>query len=216
MKYFTKEYIQFFDELEKNNNKEWFHKNKKRYEQHVKEPLNKFVSDVVAELQKLDPYIDIDPKKCIKRINKDVRFSKDKTPYKIRSFVHIYKGDKMDPITAVAFQMGAKNMGIMNGYYMPTKERLLHIRDKIQSQPAEFKKLYSAKDFTEKYGDIKGEANKRIPAEYQETFNQEPLIANKQFYFMKEFDSDLILNDKLLPTIVDYYKAAKPLNDFFS
>jgi uncharacterized protein (TIGR02453 family) len=139
MKYFTREYIQFFEELEKNNNKEWFHSNKKRYNKHVKEPLMQFVTDVITELQKLDPQIDIDPKKCIKRINKDVRFSKDKTPYKMRSFVHIYKGDKMDPITAVAFQMGAKNMGIMNGYYMPTAERLQHIRDKIQSDPEDLK-----------------------------------------------------------------------------
>jgi uncharacterized protein (DUF2461 family) len=104
----------------------------------------------------------------------------------------------------------------MNGYYMPTAERLQHIRDKIQSDPEDFKKLYSASDFTEKYGEIRGEANKRIPTQYQKTFKNEPLIANKQFYFMKEFDIDLILSQKLLPTIVEYYKAAKPLNDFFS
>jgi uncharacterized protein (TIGR02453 family) len=216
MKYFTKEYIQFFEELELNNNKEWFARNRKRYEQYVKEPLTHFVTDVVAELQKLDPYIDNDPKKFIKRINKDVRFSKDKTPYNIRSFVHIYKGDKMDPITAVAFQIGARNMAIMNGYYMPTTERLHHIRDKIQAELPNFKKLISAKDFNEKYSEIKGEANKRIPPKYHETFKQEPLIANKQFYFMREFGTDLIFSDKLLPIVLEYYKAGKPLNDFFA
>ena len=216
MKYFSKDYIQFFEELEKNNNKEWFHNNKKRYEQFVKKPLKQFVTDVVVELQKLDSEIQIDPSKCIKRINRDIRFSKDKTPYKIHSFVHIYKGDKMEPLTAIAFQIGAKDIGIMNGFYMIPKERLISIRDKIKADTKTFQNLYNAKAFTEKYGKIEGEANKTVPPEYKKTFEQEPLIANKQFYYIKEFKSDIILTDKLLPTIIDYYLAAKPLNDFFT
>jgi uncharacterized protein (TIGR02453 family) len=94
MTYFTKEFIQFFSELEKNNHKEWFHSNKKRYEQFVKNPMKRFVSDVVGELHKIDAEIVIDPTKCIGRINRDIRFSNDKTPYKTRTFAHVYKGDK--------------------------------------------------------------------------------------------------------------------------
>jgi len=88
----------------------------KRYEGHVKKPMQHFVTDVVGELQQLDPEIIVEPKKCIGRINRAIRFSKDKTPYKIRSFAHITKGEKTDPIPVIAFQMGAKDLGIISGF----------------------------------------------------------------------------------------------------
>jgi uncharacterized protein (TIGR02453 family) len=216
MTYFTKEFIQFFSELEKNNHKEWFHSNKKRYEQFVKNPMKRFVSDVVGELHKIDAEIVIDPTKCIGRINRDIRFSNDKTPYKTRTFAHVYKGDKVDPNPVIAFQLGAKDIGFMSGFYNPSKERLKSIRNKIKADSETFKELYSSKDFLDKYGRIRGDANKRIPAEYIEAFKKEPLIANKQFFYVNEFKSDMLLSDDLLPAVIDHYLAAKPLNDFFS
>lgn len=214
MAYFTNGFLDFFLELEENNNKEWFHSNKKRYEEHVKKPMQNFVSDVVAELQKFDSDIFVEPKKCIGRINRDIRFSNDKTPYKIRSFAHITNGEKMDPLPVIAFQMGAKDLGIMSGFYNPPKERLKSIKENIQSDTDQFQKLYSDKDFMETFGTIQGEAFKRIPPEYKETHEKEPLIANKQFYFVKEFAPDVILTDDMLPLVITYWKAAKPLNDF--
>lgn len=214
MAYFTKEFLDFYLELEENNNKEWFHSNKKRYEASVKKPMQNFVTDLVSELQKSDPDILVEPKKCIGRINRDIRFSNDKTPYKIRSFAHITKGDKIDPLPVIAFQMGAKDLGIMSGFYNPPRERLKSIKEKIQADTPQFQKLYSAKDFIEKFGRIQGEAFKRIPPEYKETYAQEPLVANKQFYFVKEFSPEVLLTDDLLPLIINYWKAAKPLNDF--
>jgi uncharacterized protein (TIGR02453 family) len=216
MIYFSKDFIQFFKELEKNNHKEWFHANKKRYDQFVKTPMKRFVNDVVGKLHKLDPQIVIDPNKCIGRINRDIRFSKDKTPYKIRTFAHIYKGEKADPLPVIAFRLGARDVGIITGFYKPSKERLKSIRDKIQADIKSFQTLYSSKEFVDKFGSIQGEANKRIPKEYLAAFEHESLIANKQFYYMNELKSDVILTDELLPLIVDYYLAAKPLNDFFS
>lgn len=216
MKYFDKEFIKFFSDLEKNNNKEWFHSNKKVYENHVKKPMVRFVTDVVSELQKLDSNIQVDPKKCIGRINRDIRFSKDKTPYKIRSFAHIIKGDKTDPLPVIAFQLGAKDLGIMSGFYTPPKDRLKAIRSNIMDAPKKFKTLYSNPLFIEKYEHIKGDSIKRIPSEYKDFFSKEPLIAKKQFYYVKEFKSDIILTDELLPLIIEYWKVAKPMNDFLS
>jgi len=81
MAYFTKEYLDFFQELEKNNSKEWFDKNRKRYENHVRKPMIALVEDVVSSMQEHDSGFNPDPKKCVGRINRDTRFSKDKTPY---------------------------------------------------------------------------------------------------------------------------------------
>lgn len=216
MIYFTKDFIHFFNDLENNNNKEWFHANKKRYETYVKKPMQQFMTDLIAELKKFDAEIDADPKKSIGRINRDIRFSNDKTPYNIRAMAHIYKGSKEEPFPIIAFQLGGKEMAIMSGYYKPSKEKIKSIRDKIQSDTAAFKKIYSDKEFVSKFGKICGESLKRIPAEYKETFEQEPLVANNQFYFMKKLKPDLVLTDELLPTLIDHYKVAKPINEFFS
>jgi len=89
MTYFTEDFIQFFNDLEKNNNQEWFHNHQKSYETNVKKPMQRLLTDLIAELQKYDIEIDVDPKKCIGRINRDIRFSKDKTPYNVRSMAHI-------------------------------------------------------------------------------------------------------------------------------
>jgi uncharacterized protein (TIGR02453 family) len=176
----------------------------------------RLVTDLVAELQKLDIEIDVDPKKCIGRINRDVRFSKDKTPYNVKFSAHVYKGSKTEPVPVIAFQMGATEMAIMSGYYNPAQEKINSIRDKIKSETATFKKIYSDQEFVSKFGNILGESLKRIPNEYKETFEQEPLVANNQFYYVKKLKADLLLTDDLLPVIIDHYKAAKPLNEFLS
>ena len=85
MKYFTKDFAAFFKDLEKNNNREWFHENKKRYEDSVKNPFHNFVEELIGGLSDIFPTLTIQPKDAIFRIHRDVRFSKDKTPYKIHA-----------------------------------------------------------------------------------------------------------------------------------
>ena len=216
MSYFTEGFIQFFSDLEKNNNTEWFHANKKRYETFVKNPMQLLVTDLIAELKKFDPEINVDAKKCIGRINRDIRFSKEKTPYNVKYSAHIYKDSKTDPIPVIAFQLGSAEMAIMSGYYNPSKEKISYIRDQIKSNTATFKKIYSDPVFISKFGTILGESLKRIPVEYKETFDHEPLVAKNQFYFMHTLKSDLLLTDQLLPVLIEHYKAAKPLNDFLT
>src|SRR6056300_1464554 len=96
----TKEYFDFFAELEKNNNKEWFDKNRKRYAKHVKEPFKKLVSDLITEVSFIDSDIaTLEPKNAIFRINRDIRFSNDKTPYKTFNGAVIAPKGKKDHTT---------------------------------------------------------------------------------------------------------------------
>ena len=85
MKYFSSDYLEFFKELAPNNNKDWFDKNRKRYIDSVKEPFKKFVTDLIQEISKVDDEVQIEAKDAIFRINRDIRFSKDKTPYKLNN-----------------------------------------------------------------------------------------------------------------------------------
>src|SRR5690606_4197407 len=96
MAYFTSDFIEFFKELAANNNKEWFDENRERYQKNVKIPFEKFVAALMAELKKDDPELTGDPKKAIFRINRDIRFAKDKTPYKLNRSAAISKYGKKD------------------------------------------------------------------------------------------------------------------------
>ena len=216
MQYFTKDYINFFKALQKNNNKEWFQQNKKTYETEVRKPMIHFVSDLLLAMKKIDPDIIIEPKKCLGRINRDIRFSKDKTPYNTRFFAHITKGVRTDQTPGIAFRFGGYDAGIMAGFFAPNKDRLQKIRQNILADPKTFKKLYSSKAFKDKFGLIHGEANKRIAKQYQTILDKEPLIANKQFYYMVDAKSNIILKENLLSIVINHWKAAKPLNDFLS
>lgn len=122
----------------------------------------------------------------------------------------------MDPLPGIAFRFGGRDAGIMSGFYNPNKERLKTIRDTISSDLKTFKKLNIAKAFKDKFGIVQGDVNNRIPTEFKEAFEKEALLANKQFYYVKEFKEDLILRDDLLKLMIDHWKAAKPINDFLS
>lgn len=216
MTYFTKDSIDFFLELEKNNSKEWFDLNRKRYENFVRKPMIKLVEDVIEEMQEYDPEFIVDPKKCLGRINRDIRFSKDKTPYNTHFFAQITRGTKQNPFPGIAFRLGAHDFGIMAGYYQPSKSKLAEIRDNITQNITTLQELKTDQKFIEKFGSIQGETYKRIPLELQATFEQEPLIANKNFYYSTEKDSSFTLSSNLKMEIVEHWLAAKPLNEFFS
>jgi len=216
MQYFTKEYNEFFKDLEKNNRKEWFHANKKRYENHVRKPMIALVSDLIEVMNKEDGGFNTDAKKCLGRINRDIRFAKDKTPYNQHLFAHITKGNIDSPKPGIAFRFGAHDAGIMGGFYKLNKARLFEIRNKIQRGMAKFQEIKNGKDFVDKFDKLQGEAYKRVPPELKDTFEVEPLIANKQFYYVAEKKGDFVHSENLLEEILAYWRAAKPMNDFLT
>ena len=99
-KYFTPEFFAFFGELAKNNNKEWFTKNKERYEKAVQEPSLRFIRDAGQRLQKISSYIVADAKPfggSLSRIYRDIRFSPDKSPYKTEVGIHFWHAKAPGP-----------------------------------------------------------------------------------------------------------------------
>ena len=217
MKYFNDDFIKFFKELSKNNHKEWFHSQKKRYQSSVKEPFETFVSDLILAIQKKDKNLKVEAKDCILRINRDIRFAKDKTPYNLHVTAFISKGGRKDKsIPGLFLRFSPEMVGVMGGCFAPDKNQLAAIRSSIIENPKGFPKLLQAKAFKEKFGSIKGEQMKRIPKEYQEAAEKLPLILNKQFYYVAEENPGLITSDHLMKTIMDYYKTMKPANDFLT
>jgi len=216
MKYFSKSFTQFFIELAPNNNKEWFDVNRKRYETDVKKPFEVFISDLLERAREVDNTITISYKEAIFRINKDVRFSKDKEPYKLnRSAIISSVGTKDKSIPGLYLEITPEEVGIYGGLYMPDKNQLQRVREEIASNLKPFEKLINDKDFVETFGTIQGEKNARLPKEFQEAAKKQSLIANKQFYYYTSLPVDIIYTDDFLDIVMAHYTIAKPLCDFF-
>ena len=205
-------------DLAGNNNKDWFDQNRKRYEVNVKDAFKNFVTHIITKLAEKDPaFKDLEASSCIFRINRDIRFSKDKTPYKMNvSAVVAPEGKKSKAINGVYFELGPEHVRVYGGVYEIDKDDLLTVREGIAKNPEKFKKLYSDATFKNVFGEILGEKNKVIPKELKEAAEKEPLIYNKQWYFYKQFDAEVVLSENLDQLILDCYKAGQPVEKFFN
>jgi uncharacterized protein (TIGR02453 family) len=216
MKYFTEDYLTFFKELAANNHKDWFDENRKRYETNVKKAFEVFVTDLITAVSKEDPSIVISYKEAIFRINKDIRFSKDKTPYKLnRSAIISPKGRKDKAFPGLYIEMGPEYYRIYGGVYAPDKEQLYMIREQLKKNPKKIKELIKDSSFIEHFWEIRGEENKILKPEFKAAAADLPLLYKKQFYWFKELAPSTILQDDLLAITMEAYRANKPLMDYF-
>ncbi|MEN9999493.1 MAG: hypothetical protein RI922_2483 [Bacteroidota bacterium] len=217
MAFFTPDFLQFFIELAPNNHKDWFDLNRKRYENSVKEPFKNFVQHLIAEIAKTDSnFKDLEAKDCIFRINRDIRFSKDKTPYKLNvSAVVAPEGKKSKAVNGIYFEFGPEHMRVYGGIYEIDKDDLLTVREGIANDLKGFQEAYSNPKFKNVFGTILGEKNKVIPKELKEAAEKEPLIFNKQWYFYAEFDAETVLDPKLDKLLLDCFDAGKPVENYF-
>ncbi|MFK7948464.1 MAG: DUF2461 domain-containing protein [Saprospiraceae bacterium] len=218
MSYFTPDFLIFFQDLAANNNRDWFHANKKRYEKSVREPFKSFVQVLIDAASEYNADISqIVPKQAIFRIHRDIRFSKDKTPYKIQSTAIIspYGRSKMDAPSGFYLEITPEHFRIYGGMYMVSKDDLVKVRRAIVEKPEEFKKRYSETEFVKYFGEIQGEKNKRIPKEFKPHIETEALIANKQFYYFTEFDLDLLFDESVINTIMQRYQIMDKMSAFF-
>lgn len=218
MAYFTEDYLQFFKDLAANNNRDWFHDNKKRYEQSVKKPFAEFVQAVIDETSAIDKRFDIEAKKAIFRINRDIRFSKDKTPYKLNCSAVIAPGGRKEGIGTPGLYLEAspEHFRIYSGIYMPEKDVLYQIREYIIKHSDQLNKLISDKEFVSRFGEIRGEKNKVLPKEFKEAAQAQPLIFNKQFYFFASLEPETVLRDDLMEIVMEYFHASEPMRQFLT
>ena len=219
MAFFSTDFLQFFIDLAPNNNKDWFDLNRKRYEHEVKEPFKKFVQLIIDQLAATDPsFKDLEAKDCIFRINRDIRFAKDKSPYKMMvSAVIAPNGKKSKAVNGIYFEFGPEHVRVYGGIYEIDKEDLLAVREGIAADLEGFQKAYSNVTFTKIFkGGILGEKNKILPKELKESAEKEPLIFNKQWYFYTQMESETVLSDQLDKIVIDCYKAGRPVEEFFN
>jgi uncharacterized protein (TIGR02453 family) len=215
MSHFDKSFTDFFKQLSTNNTSAWFAENRKTYEGSVKNPFKGFVDEMIGRIQKHQPEIAIGAADAIFRINKDIRFSKDKTPYNTHVSANISsQGRKSKEEPGFYFQLSHEGIEIYGGAYMLEPTALQNMRSYIANNLKTFASLYNDKNFKDKFGTIQGEKNKKLPEDIKQLVDKEPLLANKQFYYTAKLKPTLITQKDLPDVLMEYYKAGKKMNGF--
>lgn len=215
--YFSTEFIDFFKNLSQNNHKDWFDANRKTYENFVKKPFSEFIQNLIDHLKNEGFSIAPDAKDAIFRINRDVRFSKDKSPYKTHTSALLSSdGRKAINNPGYYLEFNADNIGIYSGLYAPDNQQIKKVRQHIVHFPESLEQIISNPMFIEKFGEIQGEKISRVPKEWQAIAESQPLIYHKQWYITAHLPSQTILNDNLIPLLTEYIKVAEPLQNFLS
>lgn len=210
-------FFSFFKGLEKDNSKTYFDAHRKEYEQYVKEPFSELVQSLIDRMRKYEPTLSMEPKDAIFRLNRDIRFSKDKTPYKTTASAHISAhGRKATGRPGFYFEIGSSGGSIGGGVYAPEKDELEAVRQLIASEGKEFNKVIKAKKFVDYYGEIRGDRNKVVPAQFRDVAATNPLVANKQFFWWADVSKKDLEDKKVVDKLFDYYLAGKPAQDFLN
>lgn len=213
----TRDLIQFLSELGENNNRAWFVMNKPRYDI-LRAEFLELVTDMIPRIAKFDPEVaGCNPKKALFRINRDMRFSKDKSPYKTTFSAAITASGLKKPSQgggpAYYFHVDAQGMLLVaGGEYMPPSDRLRAIRQHVIADAAGFSKMLKNRKLRETYGDLQGEGKlSRPPKGFDPDVPHIEYIKHKSFIVWKESSLKKSIPADLGKEIVSGFKDAHPL-----
>jgi len=212
--------LSFLKSLKKNNNKPWFDANKSKYLE-VRNNFEEFVALLLQKMALFDEDLkELEYKNCLFRINRDVRFSKDKTPYKINFSASFNKGGKKSIYAGyyLHLQPGG-NSFIGGGLWRPEPEQLKKVRQEIDYCFPEFKKIIEVPAFKKKYGGLEKDQNQmliNIPKGYEKENPAADFLKMKSFVATKNIADVDLTNPKFMNQIVDSYKTLKPLLNFIN
>ncbi|MEO8517410.1 MAG: DUF2461 domain-containing protein [Flavobacterium sp.] len=215
----SKDAIQFIEDLKNNNNTEWMHANKKRYESYKKD-YHSFIASILEEMKPLDPSLDLlEIKNCTFRINRDIRFSKDKAPYKTNMGVWLTtnKNRKNSPGYYIHFEKDSSF--IAGGVWCPETEELKKIRKEIAFFHDDLEEIVNDKNFKKEFKAISREENnvlKKAPKGYEPTDPAIEFLKLKSFTCSQKIDDKLFLNKDFSKKIAQKLIVLKPLNEFLN
>ena len=208
--------LNYLRQLTVNNNREWYHANKDIFID-AKAEFENFVSLIIGEIRSLDNSIEhIEPKDCIFRIYKDVRFSKDKTPYKINFGAYISNGGRKSPFAGYYMHLEPEASFIGGGIYMPQSENLRLIRQGIIDNADEYKNIINNTNFKDIFGGVYGEKLKSAPRGFSKNLPEIELIKNKHYAVIHNVNDNFWLDKNLITNIKNIFETQKTFNDFLN
>lgn len=213
--YFTLRLFQFLAELKANNRRPWFEANRERYERDVREPMLRFIADLGPRLKIVSRQFSADPRPVggsMFRIHRDIRFSRDKSPYKTNigaHFPHIRSGqDAHAPGFYLHLASGQSFGG--GGLWHPDAPALKKVRDQIVSRPKDWETI------RRRAGTIRGESLRRVPPAYAQDHRFADDLKRKDFYIMREYSEREVCSPDFMDLFLKSCRTAAPLMQFLT
>jgi uncharacterized protein (TIGR02453 family) len=218
MNQIQKSTLVFLTDLKSHNDKEWFNANRKRYEA-ARTNFESFVQAFIDEISTFDPILKgLEAKSCTYRINRDIRFSNDKTIYKTHLGAFIVRGGKRngDRFAGYYFHVEPGNSMIAGGAYVPPMPWLSAIRGKIGEQGDSLVKIIREKEFIKHFGEIEGEKLKSSPRGFSADHKHIELLKLKSFLVSEQISDSAVTSAKCFEFVISSCRAMRPLNDFLN
>lgn len=210
--------LTFLKSLKKNNNRDWFNQNKVLYED-AKYSFEIFLDSLIEKTSEFDKTLHgLLPKDCMFRIYRDIRFSKNKSPYKTNFGAVIQKGGRKSGIAGYYFHLEPGNNSFLaGGLYMPPPEILTTVRSAIFNKHSEFKRIIKSRKFAEYFGEIwEGDKLKTTPKGFPKDHPSSEYLKYKSYIVSHELKDKQILSDSIIDYSAKIFKVMKPFNDFLN
>ncbi len=216
---FRKDFFLFFNDLKKNNNRDWFNTNKPRYVESVVKPMGEYITCIAPHLKRISPYYKADPRPhngSMFRIYRDTRFSKDKTPYKTHAACH-FRHEAGRDAHAPGFYMHIETDRISfgGGIWLPPSKQLGLIREFIADNPSAWEKL-TRSPAIKKLGGVQGSSLKRPPRGYDQDARHIDDLKRKSFFIMASADPELALSPDFITESAKVFRTTAKLNHFIT
>ena len=218
METIKKSTLDFLTSIKCNNNRDWFIGNRPMYLD-AKDNFESFVQEIINNLIVIEPIMKgLEAKSCVFRINRDIRFSNDKSPYKSHFGAFIVQGGKknVDRFAGYYFHIEPGKSMMAGGAYTPPGPWLSAIREKISDNADEFIKIIHTKDFIKYFRSIDGEKLKTVPKGYSKDHPNIELLKYKSYLVVNEAADKLVLGNNFMDHVINAFKAMKPLNEYLN
>ena len=217
---FTPKFFEFFQGLTKNNNRDWFNEHKPDYQQAVAQPMCAFVEAMGPRLRKISPHFVADPRAhggSMFRIYRDVRFSKDKRPYKLHAACQFRHELGRDAHTVGFYvHVSLEEAVFGGGIWLPPKEELLKIRQNIVDNPHAWRQIRTNRQIKKLFGGIGGDGLKRPPRGFDPEHEHIEDLKRKSFFLMRREPAEIALDDGFIDEVEKTFRAAMPLMDYIA
>ena len=211
-----KEVLNFLKDLNRNNNREWFQENKSRYEESRDKVL--ILTEILnKELHQVDKSIPImNPKDCLFRIFRDVRFSNDKRPYKTHFGTYIVPGGRKSVKAGYYFHIEPENSVIAGGLWCPEANILKAVRTEIYDCHDEFMAIINNNEFKKYFPQLEGEKLLTAPKGFEKSFSGIDLLKYKSYIVSTPLTENLLLNENGIPQIIKISSLMYEFNSFLN
>ena len=200
----------FLRELRVNNNRSWFEANRRRYEP-ARAHFEGFVAELIAGFGDVEDLGSVTVKECVYRINRDIRFSPDKSPYKSTMSAVIGREGRKSTGRSYYVQIAPDGESLLaGGLYQPSTQELDRMRRSIADDSTAFRKIVNKRDFKQFFGELDGERLKTAPQGYRKDHPDIDLLRLKQFLAEHSFSNEEVLADDLAAQIIAMCEAMKP------